>query len=180
MPDLIVLRDLPGVAHISELCLNPRNFEYPQSSYTNVAIHDASVGLFCISAWDTTSYDDDIEGDDAETEEEGGEEDLDGEEVHPEDRYQVTVLPWPASKPFWEAIGWDISDGRGNELVSAHYFARQIIACVGGLVEGAEFHPNGDGTAAFDDDGQPINRDQAWVDTLETQAAEFLRRKGRL
>ena len=146
---LVPLRDLPGVQRAADLCRNPRNFEYLAAGFTMEEVADISIRLFSITAWDTElDVDDELEG---------------MTPAEYEANFQVTRLPWPESQPFWEALGWDISDGNGGELICAHLFARQIIATMGELVEGAKFTPDGSGVhgAVSDEDLETRLRDEA-------------------
>ena len=159
---LNALRDLPGVARVTELTRNPRLFEYPASSTTMNEIRGIVVSLFGVCdfhlAWEDEP-DDDPE-----------------EKAAWENHFKVTELPWSQSAPFWEAIGWDISDGSGGELISAHWFMRAIIAAEGCLDPDARFTPDGSGTWPLwdDDDGE---HDQRLAETLEAEVNAFLRRR---
>lgn len=42
-------------------------------------------------------------------------------------------------------LGWDITDGAGNELQCAHFFARQILIAESGWIKGVKFMPDGSG-----------------------------------
>lgn len=44
--ELVRLRDLPGVQRVTELCQNPRLWEYPDSTTTMQEVDEASVSLF--------------------------------------------------------------------------------------------------------------------------------------
>ena len=167
MSELIRLRELPGIQSIAELCLNPRNFEYPTLSYTSEKINAVSVGLFGITEYDT--YEDELDEDD-EPEEDAGEY---------EQQYAVASLPWPQGETFWTFIGWDISDGKGQELICSHFFARQIIAVARELVDGAKFTPDGSGIAAYDFDGSLVEPEERWEQALQRQAERFLQEKGK-
>lgn len=197
MVELIRLRDLPGIQRISELCLNPRNFEYPQRSYTQSEVDEVSTKLFCITAWETgydfvrytrfaqlgNAFDNEEEGEDLEEEDEDLDEDEsdldDPDRVIHEQQFHVTSMVWPTSEPFWHAIGWDISDGRGGELICAHLFARQIIALEAKIHPAASFFPLANGAPLFDGWGEPIKQEDRLAATLEEQAKAFLERKGR-
>ena len=142
------------------MCLNGRNFEYPTASYTREKIDAVSVRLFAIAERHTWTDPDDPEAQDYEN------------------QFHSTRLTWPESEPFWTAIGWDISDGRGNELNCAYLFARQIIAVTGGLVDGAVLSLSGGAMAAYDDNGELIDADRRWCESLEEEAAQYLQSKG--
>lgn len=161
--DLIRLRDLPGVQRITELCRNPRNFDYPQVSYSAEEIDKVSIGLFGIAEWATRWDDDD--------EDAGG---ADVEAVEFEEQFAQTRMPWPDVEPFWRAIGWDISDGQGGELISAHCFLRQIIAVAGDLVEGAKLTLDGSGTC---DDEEPDEAPCGIEERLKLEADAFVSRR---
>jgi hypothetical protein len=199
MATLKVLRDLPGVQGIAGLCHMPHLWEHPYLRETQDKVDAVSTKLFCITALNTKfygidrfSHEDDLEEDEEEEEEDtdGWSEDdsfdieeyraeLKAEEASHEEKFQAVTMPWPASKPLWDVLGWDISDGKGNELICAHLFCRQIIAVEGSLIPGAHFCPEGDGLPAFDDEGRPIDREKAWASSLAADAERFMREKGR-
>jgi hypothetical protein len=162
MTELIKLRDLPGVQRATDLCRSPRNFEYPTGSYTAAEIDEISVKLFGIRAWETFTTDDDPDKDEYEA------------------QFNAARDLWPNSRLYWEAIGWDISDGLGGELISAHLFARQIIATRLDLVDGAKFTPDGTGASNTDEWGDPIEPEQGLATRLQQEAAAFLRNRGQI
>jgi hypothetical protein len=162
--ELIRLRDLPGVQRATDLCRNPRNFEYPQAAYTSAEIAEISIRLFGITEWDTLW----------DIPEEGPLPDVSDEEAEYELQYEPTRLPFEQARIFWEAIGWDISDGARKELVSAHCFARQIIAVTRELVEGAAFTPDGSGRYAREDPGA----EEELEDRLLREAEQFMKGRG--
>lgn len=155
-----VLRDLPGVQRVTDLTRNPRLFEYPQATGTMNQIAEVVVSLFGVSHWHMEWIDEPDDDPD--------------EKQEWEKHFQVIRLPWPQSQPFWEAIGWDISDGRGNELVSAHWFMRAIIAAEGRLDEYARFTPDGSGRWPDAEDDEP---DTSFADRLQAEADAFLKRR---
>lgn len=155
-----VLRDLPGVQRVTDLTRNPRNFEYPQTATTMQEIEAVAVSLFGVCHWGLT-WIDEPDDDPSERDEWEG-------------TFSVTLLPWPESRPFWEALGWDISDGRGGELISAHWFMRPIIAVEGGLDEDARYTPDGSGVTTTDCDD---DRGGALEDRLQAEASAFLSRR---
>lgn len=152
MPQLICLRDLPGVQEVTDLCRDGRNFDYPTSAYTQQTIDKVSLDLLGVTQEDTR-----WEVEESESEQETA------ERVEYEEQFRVTQLPWPASEPFWRAIGWDISDGKGSELISAHWFVRQIIAAEGELVEGSHLPGK---AAAIWNDAAGLERLQREVDAF--------------
>src|SRR3546814_10998413 len=88
--------------------------------------------------------------------------------------YEMRISDWSSDVcssdlPFWRAIGWDISDGAGHELICAHCFDRQIIAATGDLVEGACVNLDARGalTRAPVDEG-------ALEDSLKREADAFI------
>lgn len=67
----------------------------------------------------------------------------------------------------WESLGWDISDGKGDELRGAHHFLRQILAVEAGVIEGAAFCPNAD--------GKPLYTGESSLEVrLQTEAEAFM------
>jgi hypothetical protein len=158
MSELICLRALPGVQEVTDLCRNGRNFEYPTSSYTQQTIDKVSLDLFGVTQEDTVW-----------AAEEGESAQEAAERVEYEEQFRVAQLLWPGPEPFWHAIGWDISDGKGSELISAHCFVRQIIAAEGELVEGS--HLPGKAPAIWDD--------AAGLGRLQVEVDAFMARLGR-
>lgn len=161
--ELIALRDLPGVSRVTDLVNTPRAFEYPQTNYTLIEIDDIVASLFglpdwCLN-WDEMEFDDD--------------------EPYREEEawnlnFKVATLPWEEARVFWESHGWDLSDGKGNELVSAHRFMRPLIACLKELHEDAVFHPQAN--------ARRIERemsDEDMAERLKREADEFLSRRRR-
>ena len=161
--NLTCLRTLPGIRDVKEAWQIPRNHEYPESSYLAEQIDNVSNALFCICESDTDLYEDDPR-------------DLD----EYEDQYQACELPYEEARPFWTALGWDLSGDDGDELNCADAFKRQIIAASGRLVKGARFHPNGDGLAAYDYDGEYVGGAEQFAERLKGEAERWLmQRNGR-
>lgn len=152
MPELIRLQDIPGVQEVTDLCRNGRNFEYPASSYTRHTIDKVSLDLFGVTQEDTVW-----------AAEEGESAQEIAERVEYEEQFRGAQLLWPEPEPFWRAIGWDISDGKGWELISAPCFVRQIIAAEGELVEGSHLPGK---TAAIWSDAAGLGRLQREVDAF--------------
>lgn len=161
--NLICLRELPGIRDVKEAWQNPRNHEYPASSYLAEKIDNASNALFCVREYDTYLDEDDPRDQDKY-----------------EDQYQACELPYEVARPFWVALGWDLSGDDGKELNCADRFKRQIIAASGALVKGARFHPQGDGLAAYDHDGEYVGGAEQFEERLSGEAERWLmQRKGR-
>lgn len=157
MTELIRLRDLPYIQRANEICLNPRNFEYPSDRHYEQQFDLISVRLFGITRADTL-YDnvwEEIE-DDAVCDGQDSEAGPSREEW--ERNFSNVMTPYGQALPFWTAIGWDVSDGRGNELTCLHYFGCQIIAVAGELVDGAVLTLDGSGKP-FDTDPDDQARD---------------------
>jgi hypothetical protein len=172
MSELITLRDLPGVASISGWCHQPDRWQYPTVIDTMAALDEVSIGLFSITRDDTRSE----EGMEFTADE--GEEPFTAEEY--EERFNATRAPWPEARQFYEAIGWDLSDGHDGELICAHWFARQIIAATLGLVEGARLTPDGSGKwSTHDDDDETATDDDDMAKRLENEVAAFLAKRDR-
>ena len=187
MADLIRLRDLPGIQRASDLCRNPRLWDYPQRSYTQQEIDEISISLFSITAADTIfeigDYFDDDQFDDDQFEDDD-EVDEDTSDPQTADSYEANFgaasAPWDDStRTFWEAIGWDLSDGRGKELICAHLFARQIIAVEGKLVEGARFSADGSGREYFGDADGEDGGDDVIAHRLQREVDAFLAKRSR-
>lgn len=170
--NLIRLRDLPGVQRANDLCRNPRNFDYPQSSYTAAELAEISIRLFGIPEWETWWHaptpEYNFETGQYETINEDENERIEREEY--EVQFHATRLAWAEAEVFWEVIGWDLSDGDGGELLSAHCFARQIIAVTGELIEGAKFTIDGTGRWEPDD----IDESESLEERLRREAEQFM------
>lgn len=175
--DVISLRDLPGIQRASDLCRNPRNFDYPQSSYTAEELAEISIRLFGIPEWETwwpiptPEYNPVTNNVEFTVEEER--ERIEREEY--ENQFGATKLPWQQAKAFWNALGWDLSDGADAELICAHCFARQIIAVTGELVDGAKFTPDGSGRWQPDD----LDATDSLEERLKREAEQFIIERSR-
>lgn len=160
---LTVFRDLPGIRRIEEIFQHPHALSSERRIDTVQAIDDTSNSLFCVTEYDTWPEDD-----------------WDDERLYAHEApYHVCDLPWGEARAFWEAIGWDISDGEGAEHPNVHYFARQIIAAVRGLMPEAKFCPAGDGKAAFDSWGDPLDSETTAEEKLKAEVARFFEKRGR-
>ena len=161
------LRNLPGIQRISELCRIPANFDDLSRSDTMIEIDNVSIQLFCIGQIETIWHIDDDDGPDVRA-----------EAAAYETQFDNVMRPYAQSQPFWELLDWDITDGNGKELNCAVWFARQIIALEGSLVDGVCFKPDGSGdlapSAADEDEEGELER---WSEALEAQAQQFI--KGR-
>ena len=137
-----------------------------------IEVNEASVRLFSITQGDTLVGEDDV------FENHGIDEEPLTAETY-EANFRAAMLPWPDSQPFFEAIGWDISNGRGGELECAHFFARQIVALEGDLVEGVRFTPDGSGSwyCAEDDKILDSLTEERMAANLEREIAAFYRRQ---
>jgi hypothetical protein len=173
MTALIKLRDLPGVERATQLCRNPRNFDYPQSSYTAEELAGISISFFGIPEWETWWLPPESDGNAELRQGKLSEEDLAEieESREYEEQFNVTKIPWTEARVFWEALGWDLSDGNENELISAHCFARQIIVVAGDLVEGVRLTI--DGTGVWDP--EETEAIETVEERLRREADEFMR-----
>lgn len=159
------LRDLPGVAGIEELCRVPSYFDERNIWETLERIDAVSVGLFSLSYW-CTGYD-------------CFEWDPDEDRPTREQWDQLlsnAMKPYSDTHGFWEAAGWDITDGKGRELECAHYFAKQIIVAEFGNVEGVELTPDGSGSEPTYE-GPELTEDEL-AERLESEVQAFLLRRG--
>lgn len=157
---------------VEAMCRAGTPFDPPNIAETTQRIDDVSIGLFGVTLEDTICHDyDEFPADD-------GEEPFTPEEY--EKRFSATWAPWDQAKPFWEAIGWDLTDGKGKPLKCHWCFERQIIACSFELVEGARFTPDGSGrwqgAIAEELDERRL---QAWTEELRRQVQSFLEKKRR-
>lgn len=165
--NLIKLSELPGFQTAVELYQNPRNLQYPQAGYTQEKIDKISVGLFCITESDVEEH----------TIPDPIDEGVPLEEDEIDDRYSACYYPWEDAKPFWEAIGWDLSDADGDEHYLAARFKFQIIATLRELVPGAKLCLDGNGVAAYSPWGGP--KEEVLEGDLEADAAAFLQNRGK-
>ena len=150
----IKLRDLPGVMQVEAMCRARVPFDPPHESETFRRIDEKSISLFGITL-DDTIYDED---------------DWDYEQ-----RFSATWALWEQAQTYWEAIGWDLTDGKGQPLRCHWCFERQIIACMFNLVKGTVFTPDGSGRWAGEtNDELEARRLEAWKEELERQAQRFL------
>jgi hypothetical protein len=166
MSELKRLRDLPGVIEIERMCGLSEPWDGFNRSWTLGQIDRVSVSLFGLP-YGVTDYD-------------CFEWSAEGEQPT---RQQWEALlsnanrPLSETEPFWTALGWDVTDGEGRELDCAHWFARQIIICETGLIEGVEFTLDGTGSEAVEEQGEPSEEELA--ERLEAEVNAFLMRRGR-
>lgn len=160
---MIAFRNLPGIQRVEEIFRHPGALSSENRVDTMWAINDVSNALFCVTRYDTFA-DDGLDDDSIE--------------AH-ELQFDVCDLPWSQARPFWEAIGWDISDGGGDEHPYVHYFARQIVAAVRGAMLEAKFCPAGDGKASFDPWGDRLDPERSMEDELNDEVARFFDKRGR-
>lgn len=161
------LRDLPGVQRVTDLTRNPRLFDSLNVNATMAEIENIVVSLFGVpSSWLEWIDESDDDPD---------------EKSKWEMNFKVTTLPYADAEPFWSAIGWDVSDGKGNELLSAHWFMRPIIAAIRELEDGGTFTPDGSGHwPVIEGDGAEEEIRLAQISgRLEADVAAFFRRQGR-
>lgn len=157
------LRDLPGIMEIEALCKSPSYFDDFNIRDTMWKIDQVSIALFSLSYYDT-AYDEFewAEDEEAPTREQW------------ETLMSNTMKPYSVARPFWEAAGWDITDGNGQELQCAHYYTKQIIIAEFANVEGIELTP--DGTGREQDDEQELPEDEL-AERLDREAKAFLLRR---
>lgn len=158
------LRDLPGVDEVEGIYHVPSSFDYYNVRQTMETIDRVSISLFSLSCHDT-DYDcfewvDDDEAD----------------EGPPTPEQWETMLsnalkPYAETRPFWEALGWDITDGKGNDLRCAHYFAKQIIIAESGWVPDVRFTPDGSG-AELPIEGPELTEEEL-AERLEQEVRDF-------
>lgn len=173
MAELIRLRDLPGMQRIIELSANRKQHDRNQRNLLDDEADELSIRLFRITLHDTYLSYDEVEDDSPDA--------ISDEEWERCQQFEMCLrncdLPFEQARPFWESIGWDVSDGQGDEMRGAHLFLRQIIAVASGVIEDATFHPAADGkpeereVADFDAQIQSMERG------LEAEAQSFLARR---
>lgn len=182
MAELIRLRDLPGMRRILELSLNPHQHDPNMRTQLDEEADAVSIKLFGITKWDTyfDIYDDSVEDEDEDEDEDVDDTDpvLTDDEWQRLDQYLTSVSlcdqPFENSQAFWEAIGWDVSDGSGSEMLSADLFLRQILAVEAAIIEGAKFHPDANGKPLFDWHGNPMAKSMSFEEKLQAEAERFL------
>lgn len=148
MAELIRLRDLPDMRRISSLAAAPSQYRKSETTTLDNEAYALSIRLFRIARWDTYIELEDVDDCDPTA--------LPDEQVERIEQYN-SLLPiceqmYDDVRHIWESLGWDISDGNGNEMVGAHLFLRQILAVEAGVVEGAKFCPEGDGKPLYLDE----------------------------
>lgn len=173
--ELIKLRDLPSFKTVIEIYRNPRNLEYPQAGYTGEKVYALSVGLFCITLEDVERFAI-MDTSPGEASDDQYWPDPEVDPLYYDSRYSACYHDWESSKPFWEAIGWDLSDDDGEKHYLACLFENQIIATVRELVPGAQLHLDGTGRAAYNFDGERVDTVEQ---SLERDATAFLNSRGK-
>jgi len=161
----IRLRDLPGISRIEQMLKVRELVTEPGLGRLMEAVDKVSIALFSIGIPETYW---ELDGDEDPEEE--------AEQAEYEAQFQNVMKPYRVTAPFWSALGWDITDGKGDELGSAIWFGRQIIALEGELVEGVKFHPYATGTLRDEEvEEQDVER---WGDELRRQAEEWMKGRG--
>ena len=164
MTDLIRLRNLPGIPQVEAMCRARRPFDPPLVEQTFDRLDEVSVSLFGITRFDTSCEDEE----DWEWE---GENPLTREEYLA--RFKATEVDWEQAAPYWEALGWDLTDENGKPLACAWCFERQIISTMFNLNEGANLTVDGSGTWVSDPSAESEERLEAWREQLEGEALAF-------
>ena len=169
MPSNYVLRDLPGIAEFEALVARveglPNPSWAPEGDDLQPAADRLSRALFGITEDDTAyAYEDGAS----------------------DDEYSVSYNRWEENFSFlwadtddekaaatfiWEAMGWDVTDACGAELLALVYFDRQIVSAMKGL---AGRRPD----AAPSDDEIAVNA-EGWAKSLARDAKSFHGSKGR-
>lgn len=162
LPDIIVLRDLPGIREI-EAGLQLRNAEWAQENEKlQERCDELSKVLFGITIEDTRPFDQHFEPKAGFTRETA-------------DRFDQNfeVLSWfgfPEATLVWEALRIDIYDDEGAELRCLSEFGRQLIAVRKGLMGHL---PALDAARRVHE----VRSAKSFQEDLETAAREYARRK---
>jgi hypothetical protein len=151
---------------IEAMCGIASYFDDRNAAATYEKIDTVSVALFSLSYW-CTAYDDFAWDDD---------------EARPSEEQWDAMLanamkPYDITRPFWEALGWDITDGHGRELACAHFFAEQIIIAESGWIEGVQLSLDGSGTEPVHE-GPELSEEEL-THRLACEAETFLLRQNR-
>lgn len=124
-----VLRDLPGITAI-EAKLRTRDEQWesgaawrPEYDSLDADIEATSIALFGVTE-DQTRF----EWDYARPFEE-----YEAASRSWEMNFELIYCDYDQSKPVWDALGWDVSDGEGDEAYSLAYFGRQIVGATKGM-----------------------------------------------
>lgn len=156
-----VLRDLPGIASLVPH-LNPRPWS-PEEEALQGRVDAVSVAIFGITEQDT-GFNEEMPEDEDEwqrwaTAEHEWEKSLDLEDE-----------PFPEARACFEFLGWDVTDGQGEEHPALWYFARQILCAAWGRVGHLPGEEGNETTIAI--------AAEAWGGGLEDAAEAWRRRKG--
>lgn len=167
-----ILRSLPGIIEIEEICRNPDNLKRDEVRNENLEkINRVSAKFFGIIAYDTYGH-----------WPEDGEPDRECSRFQEaEQHYEVCDWEYLGDAiTVWNMLGWDLANTKGEELFCAPYFNRQIIAVEKQLVEGAKFHPLGNGIRPDFLKSDKEKRLEAYLleDQLEKEAKNFRRTYG--
>jgi hypothetical protein len=168
MPVKYVLRDLPGVAEFEAMVARvealPNSSWAPEGDELQAAADRLSRTLFGISEGDTQfSHDDDMSDEEY------------AEYVAGHGRWEAnfaflsaeTDEEMAAARLIWEAMGWDVLGGNGEEMLSLIYMERQIVCAMKGL---AGRRPD----SAPSDDEIAVNA-EGWATVMEREAKAFRR-----
>jgi hypothetical protein len=174
MPELINLRDLPGVAEIEAALHVPGRQLDKQYDDLDERIAKLSRRLFGLADAETAFVPGPSDG---RTERSGigrdsvelfiyneqGEQRLDAWEAH----FEFLDYEYDEeAEQFWTVMGWDVTDGSGEELLCMEYFGRPLTCLVKRLHPAARLSNEG---------GAPASGESAeeWGRKLEEEARRF-------
>lgn len=167
---MIILRNLPLVIELEELFRNPRNLQYPESSYTWEKVDKACEKLFGVTSRQVTFYD-------PKTGNVNTEIPYEDTAYFEDDRFDVAEMCWEDAKSFFLAVGWDLSDEDGDEYHLAESFKAPIVCALHEVIPGCKFDPDGRMKPLFDYKGQRLSSPEAWKEGLESEVKDFLRKR---
>lgn len=169
VPEIIKLRELPGIAEI-ERDLQISNAWAKEKDDLPERIDAVSLSLFGITEEDT-EFDGYPEGECTDEEWEAAEKQEAEWDLH----FHFLELDYADSAPLWAAMGWDVTDGHGNELMATEHFGAQIIATLKNLIPHAKFYPAGDGpNRRHLSDVDATTEAEEWGEAMALAAKKFL------
>ena len=141
---VVVLRDLPGVAEIEEALHVPGRQLLKEYDDLEERIDALSRRLFGITEEDTQFC---PRPDETVVDPFGVRQITDAGAVRWDEwdeHFAFLTDEYEEEGAFWAAAGWDVSDGKGEELMVMEYFGRQIVCLLKGLHPRARLSLTGD------------------------------------
>ncbi len=179
MLNTVKLKDLTGVAELEEALHVPGSQLLPEYDDLEVRISQLSKALFGIDEIDTQFSPKPTElldpgrfGSEEILTDEGAKRKEEWEE-----NFAFLEYEYDEEDVFWTAVGWDINDDNGEQLIIMDYVSRQIVCIVKGLHPKARLVAQGNANPNPATDEQASMLADAWGLKIALEAKQFKPRK---